>query len=66
MPFYLFECTDEDCGHQEERLVKAGVSETECSICGSLSEKNMIGSMLFSSTGLPNGHNSLRKHSHRK
>lgn len=66
MPIYKFECSNEDCGHTEEKIVKAGTKEIECSTCGSVSEKNFLGSMLFSSTGLPNGHISIQGRPSRK
>lgn len=56
MPIYLFNC---ECGESFEMLVKAGTQQVACD-CGKEAKKNYAGSMMFSSTGLPNGHNSIR------
>lgn len=57
MPIYRFNC--EKCDTSFEKIVKMGTTETTCE-CGETAEKDYAGSMLFSSTGLPNGHNSIR------
>lgn len=59
MPLYNFECTEPECKHQQpNKLVKMGTTHIECEKCGGKSEKSV--SYMFASTGLPNGHNSIR------
>lgn len=60
MPIYKFNC--EKCDTSFEKIVKMGTQETLCE-CGEIAKKDFRGSLLFSSVGLPNGHNS---HSKRK
>jgi putative FmdB family regulatory protein len=57
MPIYRFKC--EKCETSFERIVKMGTQEATCD-CGEPARKDYAGSMMFSSTGLPNGHNSIR------
>jgi putative FmdB family regulatory protein len=57
MPIYLFDC--KTCNESFEMLVKVGTQEVSCT-CGVMAKKNYAGSMMFSSTGLPNGHSSIR------
>ena len=57
MPIYKFKC--EKCEVSFEKIVKLDTQETSCE-CGETAKKDYRGSMLFASTGLPNGHNALR------
>ncbi|MEK1828834.1 zinc ribbon domain-containing protein [Priestia megaterium] len=57
MPIYRFNCTK--CNESFETIVQMGTEETACK-CGAVAKKDYAGSMMFSSTGLPNGHNSIR------
>lgn len=63
MPIYKFICPA--CSKVEEKIVKMGTEEIDCT-CGEKAKKDFLGSLLFSSTGLPNGHNSIRGNSRRK
>lgn len=55
MPFYNFECTNEECKEKyKNELVKMGTTEIECKKCGEVAKKTL--SYNFAATGLPNGH----------
>jgi putative FmdB family regulatory protein len=58
MPFYTFSC--ESCGEVKESLVKMGTQEIECK-CGGTAKKDLLRSLNFAATGLPNGHITMRK-----
>lgn len=58
MPFYTFKCTNEECIHTSDYLVRMGTKETACKECGETAEYQL--SFKFASTGLPNGHITTR------
>lgn len=58
MPFYTFQCTNEECNNLQEELQKFEVKETTCEKCQSKTKKKEV--YFTSSIGLPNGHISFR------
>jgi putative FmdB family regulatory protein len=57
MPFYSFKC--ENCEIEDEKLVKMGTEETECSGCGGQMKK--LPSFRTVALGLPNGFHTIRE-----